>query len=138
MTGVCHATSAEVSAKRSSAIGSRSIPISVPAGPRQSAIRRAWPPPPKVQSTATSPGRGSVRAISSAASTGICVFVMSSSVATHRCDVGDTVEDVVVVGLVGAPVPDLDALARAGHDDVFVEACVAHQWGRDHQAVGGI
>src|ERR1700759_2158859 len=133
MNRVWHGTSAEISAKRSSAIGSRSIPISVPAGPGQSGIRRACPPPATVQSTPTSPGRGSVRAISSPARTGMCVLVMSSSVAKTRCDVGDTVEDVFVVGLVGPAVPDLDALARAGHDHVFVEGCVAHQWGRDHQ-----
>ncbi len=42
--------------QRSSAAGSRSTAISSPSAPMRSAIRRAWPPPPKVQSTKVSPG----------------------------------------------------------------------------------
>ena len=45
-------------------------------GPRRSAISRAWPPPPNVQSIAVCPGRGSSRSISSPASTGMCVEVV--------------------------------------------------------------
>jgi hypothetical protein len=80
MKRVAQATSAASSAKRSSAIGSRSIPISVPLGPTRSAISRACPPPPIVQSTATAPGCGSSSSISSPARTGMWMETMSSSV----------------------------------------------------------
>ena len=52
-----------------------------PSAPSRSATRRAWPPAPNVQSTATSPGWGSSASISSPASTGTCVRVMSSRMA---------------------------------------------------------
>src|SRR5690348_8962871 len=68
----------------------------------------------------------------------MCVWVMSSSVAKARCDVGDTGQDVLAVAVVGAAVPHLYALAGAGHDQVLVEARVAHQRGWDHQTVSGI
>ncbi len=80
MKRVWHATSAAISSKRACASGSRSMPISVPEAPIRSAIRRAWPPPPKVQSTAISPGAGSRRSTSSPASTGMWT-VMSSRMA---------------------------------------------------------
>jgi hypothetical protein len=60
-----------------------SIPISVPLEPIRSAIRRAWPPPPTVQSTASEPGCGSSSSISSPARTGTWLIVISSSVATR-------------------------------------------------------
>src|SRR5262249_15552805 len=109
-----------------------------PAGPILSAISRAWPPPPNVQSTAISPGCGSITSINSPARTGMCVWVMSSSVAKTRCDIGDTGKDVLSILVVGLAVPDLDALARAGDDHFLVERRVAHEGWRDHQAVGGI
>src|SRR5947209_18026870 len=137
MKRVSHSTSAASSAKRSPAKGSRSIAISVPAGPIRPAIRRACPPPPKVQSIAVLPGCGSRSSISSPASTGTCVVVMSISVAKARCDLGDTTDDVLAVALVGGPIPDLDALTRAGHDHVFLEVRVVHQRRRAHQAVSG-
>ena len=65
-------SSGSSSAKRSAADGSRSIAIRVPVGPIRSAARVAWPPPPNVQSTTTSPGAGSTSAISSGARTGTC------------------------------------------------------------------
>ncbi len=59
---VSHGASAANSSKRSAAAGSRSMEISVPSAPIRSASRRAWPPPPKVQSTTTRPAAGSVEA----------------------------------------------------------------------------
>ena len=58
MKRVSHGASWAICSKRSAAAGSRSIAISVPSGPSRSAIRREWPPPPKVQSTTVSPGAG--------------------------------------------------------------------------------
>src|SRR3954447_14080578 len=66
--GACAANSLQ----RSSEAGSRSTAISSPSAPIRSESRRAWPPPPKVQSTKTSPGCGSRTSISSVASTGSC------------------------------------------------------------------
>src|ERR1700744_2693462 len=138
MKRVSHWTSAASAAKRSSASGSRSTPISVPAGPSLPAISRAWPPPPTVQSTAVSPGRGSTRSISSPARTGMCVFVMSRSVAKARCEVGDTGQDVLEVLGIAAAVPDLQALAGAGDHDLLADAGIVKERSRDHHAVGGI
>ena len=138
MKRVWHGTSAASAAKRSSATGSRSTPIRVPAGPSRSAIRRAWPPPPTVQSTAVSPGRGSSSSISSPASTGMWVLVMSSSVAKARRDVGDSGQNVFEVQRVAPAVPHLEALAGAGDHDLLVESGVAHQVRRDHHSVGGV
>src|SRR5438270_1532681 len=111
---------------------------SIPAGPSRSATSRAWPPPPNVQSTATSPGRGSITSISSPARTGMWLAVMSSSVAKVRCDVGDTDEDALAVGLVGRPVEYLQARAGAGDDHILGQGGVLHQVGRNHHAVGGV
>src|SRR5947209_3279963 len=138
MNRVWHATSAASSAKRSSAMGSRSMQISMPAGPMRSATRRAWPPAPRVQSIATSPGSGSTRSISSPARTGVCVWVMSSSVAKARCDVGHVVENLRLVGGVRAAIEDLEAFAGAGDHDVAVEAGVLGEVLGDHHAVGGV
>src|ERR671910_452163 len=61
---------AENSRQRRSASGSRSTAISSPSAPNRSAIARACPPAPKVQSRKVSPGCGSSTSRSSAASTG--------------------------------------------------------------------
>src|SRR5437870_3389636 len=70
------AASRAKASKRCSARGSRSIAISVPVAPRRSASRRAWPPSPNVQSTATAPcnsmPEASTTSSSSLASTGTC------------------------------------------------------------------
>src|SRR5512134_233207 len=61
---------------------------SSPAAPSRSATRRAWPPAPKVQSTASDPGAGSSASSSSPARTGTCARVMSSTSVTRRAEVG--------------------------------------------------
>src|SRR5512133_3424933 len=104
------------------------MPTSVPLGPRRSATMRAWPPAPKVQSTATSPGAGSSRSTSSPARTGTCTVVMSSSVAMSPSeslgDLRDVGDDVAVVGVPGRAIPDLQALAGADERDLALEARV--------------
>src|SRR5689334_21387680 len=122
------------SAKRSSATGSRSSPMSSPSGPRRSAIIAACPPPPKVQSTATSPGRGSSSRRASSASTGTCCAVMSSRLTKGGGDVEDLVGERVVVGRPGVAVPDLQALLGARDRDLFSQAGVLQELGRDHHA----
>src|ERR1044072_1086949 len=52
--------------------------IRVPSRPRIEATRRAWPPAPKGQSTATSPGCGASSSTSSVASTGLCDMGMTT------------------------------------------------------------
>src|SRR5512132_3237803 len=138
MKRVRQATSAASSAKRSAAPGSRSIAMSSPPAPKRSATRRAWPPPPKVQSIATSPGCGSSRSMSSPASTGTCAMPMSTSMAEGGGDVGELVgERRVVPGPVRA-VPDLEAVAGAGHHDLLAQPGVLEQEARHHDAPGGV
>src|SRR3954470_10317747 len=122
------------SAKRSSATGSRSSPTSSPSAPRRSAISSACPPPPKVQSTATSPARGSSRRRASSARTGTCWAVMSSRLTKGGGDVEDLVGERVVVGRPGVAVPDLQAVLGARDGDLLAEAGVLEQLRRDHHA----
>src|SRR3954452_22130907 len=126
------------SAKRSSATGSRSSPMSTPSGPRRSAISPAWPPPPNVQSTATSPGRGSRSASASSARTGTCWAVMSSRLTKGGGDVEDLVGERVVVGRPGVAVPDLQAVLGARDGDLLAEAGVLHQLRGHHHAARAV
>src|SRR3954468_6509199 len=138
MKRVRHGASSASAAKRSSAAGSRSTAISVPSGPRRPATSRAWPPPPKVQSTATSPGCGSTTLISSPARTGTWVAVMSSRMAKAGGDVGKVMRKrLVVVGPCGA-VPALEAVARARHDDLLAQPPVVEQEAGHHHAPRGV
>src|SRR5690349_15177057 len=84
--------SAANSRQRASDAGSRSTAISSPPGPSRSAIRRACPPPPKVQSTKVSPGCGSRRSTSSSARTG------SWSLGTYLRFAGDSAAVFVAAG----------------------------------------
>src|SRR4051794_34758700 len=131
-----HGASSAMAAKRSSAAGSRSTAISSPSGPRRSATRRAWPPPPKVQSTATSPGCGSRRSISSPASTGTWAEVMSTRMAKAGGELFDV--DLGVLGGPGVAVPDLQRGADAGDHDVLLQARVLHEARRHHHAPRGV
>src|SRR4051812_40908702 len=124
---VAHATSAANSSKRAAATGSRSMQMSVPAGPIRSATRRAWPPAPKVQSTAMSPGCGSRISISSPARTGTCVRVMSRRIANVLRDVGDLAWQVGLVVRVAGAVPDLEVVVGAENHDVLGDAPVLEQ-----------
>src|SRR5436305_3656157 len=107
---VSHATSRAKSSKRSSAAGSRSTHTSVPVGPMRSATKRAWPPSPKVQSTASSPGPGWSTSINSPASTGTCVLVMSRRMAKVLRDPDDLAIELLLVGLPAAAIPDLEVV----------------------------
>src|SRR3954465_4105893 len=119
---VSHWTSREKASKRSSAAGSRSTQISVPSGPIGAATSRAWPPSPKVQSIAVSPGCGSSRSISSPARTGTCARVMSSRMAKALCDPDDLAIQALLVLLPAGAVPDLDVVEVADHDDLLRDA----------------
>src|SRR5215208_8271466 len=123
-------SSSASSANRRAAAGSRSMAISVPADPIRSATSSAWPPPPKVQSTAVSPGCGSRRSISSVARTGTCSVGMYVSVAIGRGtsagarpaagellgDLGCSLVDLGVVLVPGARVPDLQVVGDPDDD----------------------
>src|SRR3954454_4401609 len=149
--------------KRASAAGSRSTQISVPAGPIAAAIRRACPPPPKVQSTAVWPGRGASSSVSSAARTGLCSVGMKKRFARSRDAVagdgarcaraaislrrsvrgqalGDLRRGGVQLGLLLGPilgVPDLQVLPGPDHDAGTGEAGVLDQRPGHPDATGG-
>src|SRR4051812_38509151 len=112
---VWHGASRANSSKRSSAAGSRSMQISVPVGPTRFATSRAWPPSPKVQSTAVSPGCGSSRSISSPARTGTCVRVMSRRMAKALSDLDDLVAQFPLVGEPLVAIPHLEVI-EVPHD----------------------
>src|SRR5215218_4693264 len=132
---VSHATSRASSSKCSSASGSRSMQTSVPVGPIRSAIRRAWPPAPKVQSTTVSPAAGAVSSISSPASTGTCTRFMSRRMAKalrHLPDLGVQGLLLLVPALLR---PDLEVVAHAHHHDLLLDARVAEKrWRQRHTA----
>src|SRR4051812_21856233 len=127
MKRVSHETSRANESKRSSAAGSRSMQMSVPAGPMRSATRRAWPPSPKVQSMAVSPGCGSSRSISSPARTGTCVRVMSRRMAKALRDLDDLAIQLLLVRLPAGAVPDLDVVEVAHHHDLLLDPRVVEQ-----------
>src|SRR3954465_12746113 len=131
-----HGASSASAAKRSSAAGSRSTAISSPSRPSRPPTSRACPPPPNVQSTATSPGCGSRSSISSPARTGTWVAVMSSRMAKAAGDVGKLIGEGVVVGGPGGATPDLEAVARAGDDDLLRQLPVLEQEARHADAAG--
>src|SRR3954466_16079319 len=133
-----HGTSSASAAKRSSAAGSRSTAMSSPSGPSRPATRRAWPPPPNVQSTATSPGCGSRSSISSPARTGTWVAVMSSRMAKAGGDVGKLIRKRLVVVRPGGAAPDLEAFARARDDDVLLQLAVVEEEGREPHPPGRV
>src|SRR4051812_25150892 len=129
-----HGASSASAAKRSSAAGSRSTAMSRPSGPSRPVISRACPPPPNVQSTATSPGCGSRSSINSPARTGTWVAVMSSRMAKAAGDVGKLIRQGLVVGGPRGAAPDLEAVAGAGHDHVLRQLAVLEQEARDADA----
>src|SRR4051812_31592188 len=138
MKRVRHGTSAAKAAKRAAASGSRSMAMSSPSLPSRSATSRAWPPAPNVPSTATSPGRGSRRSTSSPARTGTCEAVISPSMAESGGDVGDVARERVVVLGPGPAIPELEAVAPAGHDDPLAEPRVLEQEARDPDPAGAV
>src|SRR5262245_24015236 len=121
---VAHATSAANSSKYRAAAGSRSMHTIVPVLPMRSAIRRAWPPAPKVQSITVSPGCGSTMSISSPARTGTCVRVMSRRIAKTLCDAGHLVGKVGLVRRITGAIPDLQMVDIADDDDLAVDGGV--------------
>src|SRR3954452_8939035 len=138
MKRVSQATSRAKLSKRSSAAGSRSMQMSVPLGPIRSATRRAWPPSPNVQSMAVSPGRGSSRSISSPASTGTWVRVMSRRMAKALRDLDDLAIQLLLVRVPAPAIPDLDVVEVADHDDLLLDPGVLHQWLAEGHAPGRV
>src|SRR5918997_1033066 len=131
---VSQATSRARSSKCSSASGSRSMHTSVPDGPIRSAIRRAWPPAPKVQSTTVSPGAGAVSSISSPASTGTCARVMSRRMAKALRHLPDLRVERVLLLLPALLRPDLEVVAHAHHHDLLLDARVLEERRRQRHA----
>src|SRR3954454_19242587 len=138
MKRVSQATSALSAAKACSAVGSRSMAISVPVGPSRSATRRAWPAPPSVQSIAVWPGRGSSASISSPARTGTWVWGMSRSVAKRFSQFRRSLGEAGVVVRPGRAVPDFQAVSDAGDDDLPADPGVLEETRRQHHAAGRV
>src|SRR3954469_24772305 len=124
---VWHGASRANSSKRSSAAGSRSMHTSVPVGPMRSATSRAWPPSPKVQSTAISPACGSSRSMSSPARTGTWARIMSRRMAKALRDPDDLAIQRLLILQPAAPVPHLEVVQVADHDDLLRDARMAEQ-----------
>src|SRR3712207_378388 len=98
-----------------------------PVGPMRFATRRAWPPAPNVQSTATSPGCGSSRSISSPARTGTWGRVMSRRMVKTLCDPGGLVGEVRLLLGPALARPQLEPVVRADEDDLFLYSRVPEQ-----------
>src|SRR3954454_16375326 len=135
---VWHGASRANSSKRSSAAGSRSMHTSVPVGPMRPATSRAWPPSPKVQSTAVSPACGSSRSISSPARTGTCVRVMSRRMAKALRDLDDLAIQLLLVGLPAGAIPHLDVVQVAHHHDLLLDPRVVEQLLPERHAAGRV
>src|SRR5215210_1469825 len=135
---VSQATSRASSSKCSSASGSRSMHTSVPLEPIRSAIRRAWPPAPKVQSTTVSPADGAVSSISSPARTGTCARVMSRMMAKALRHLPDLRVESVLLLLPALLRPDLEMVAHAHHDDLLLDARVRHERRRHGDATARV
>src|SRR5215208_6871785 len=132
---VSHDTSAASSSKRASAAGSRSMQTSVPVDPIRPAIRRAWPPAPKVQSTTVSPRAGAVRSISSPASTGACTGLMSRRIAKALSHLPDLRVERLLLGAPALGAPDLEVVPHPDDDDLLLDRRVREQRrGQGHPA----
>src|SRR5262245_14226710 len=122
----------EKATQRCFELGSRSTAISSPSAPRRSAIARACPPAPKVQSRKVSPGRGSSSSTTSWARTGSWSagtyesfaasgkirFVATAISASFRQGLGDVADlGVHALVLLRPPLgrPDLEPLVRTDH-----------------------
>src|SRR3954469_15319786 len=124
---VSQATSAASSSKRASAAGSRSMQTSVPVEPIRSAISRAWPPAPKVQSTTVSPRAGAVMSISSPARTGTWMGVMSRRIAKALSHLPDLRVERLLLGAPALGAPDLEVVPHPDDDDLLGDAGVRQQ-----------
>src|SRR5215212_3029751 len=124
---VSQATSRASSSKCSSASGSRSMQTSVPLGPMRSAIRRAWPPAPKVQSTTVSPAAGAVSSMSSPARTGTCARVMSRRMAKALRHLPDLRVESGLLLVPALPRPHLEVVADAHDDDLLLDPRVREE-----------
>src|SRR3954447_21417766 len=87
---------------------------------------------------AISPGRGSSRSISSPASTGTWVRVMSRRMAKALRDLDDLAIQLLLVRLPAAAIPDLDVVEIADHDDFLLDPGVLHQRLAEGYAAGRV
>src|SRR3954451_19825928 len=124
---VSQAPSAASSSKRASAAGSRSMQTSVPVEPIRSAISRAWPPAPKVQSTTVSQRAGAVMSISSPARTGTWMGVMSRRIAKALRHLPNLRVERLLLGAPALGAPDLEVIAHPDDDDLLLDAGVRQQ-----------
>src|SRR3954449_4431763 len=87
---------------------------------------------------AVSPGRGSSRSISSPASTGTWVRVMSRRMAKALRDLDDLAIQLLLVRVPAPAIPDLDVVEVADHDDLLLDPGVLHQRLAEGHAAGRV
>src|SRR6188768_3152875 len=109
-----------------------------PVGPIRFATMRAWPPAPKVQSTATSPGCGSSASISSPARTGTCGRVMSRRMVKALCDVGHLGGQRVLLLVPALARPELEPVVGADQHHVLLDPRVREQDGVERHSAARI
>src|SRR5665811_175387 len=123
------------SRKYSATLGSRSTAIRRPFGPSIAATASAWPPAPKVQSTATSSFAGRSSSSSSSRRTGVWARAISYS---RSCKlVCGSIGLLLQAGLVVSPggaVPDLNVVLDADDTDFSVDAGELEMPGRHRDA----
>ena len=90
-------------------------------GPIRSATRRAWPPAPKVQSTAISPGRGRGEVDQLAGQDGYVRAVMSRRMAKALRHLLDLRVEGLLLRPASGPRPDLEVVPHADHDDLLLD-----------------
>ena len=136
---VSQATSRANSSKRSSAAGSRSMQTSVPVGPMRSATRRAWPPPPKVQST-TIVARLRVGQLDQLAGQHRHVSTCHVKKDGQAPSAISTISGVqlVLVGQPLVPIPDLEVVDHANHHDLLLDPPVADERGVERHPAGRV
>src|SRR5918992_5757835 len=135
---VSQETSRANESKRPSAAGSRSMHTSVPVEPSRPATSRACPPSPNVQSTAVSPGCGSSSSISSPASTGTCVRVMSRRMAKALSDSRDFRVQGLLVVAPAIAVPDLEVIEVPDDHHLLLDAGVLEERVVERHPPGGV
>src|SRR5215211_1485444 len=126
------------SSNRASADGSRSMHTSVPPGPTLSATRRAWPPAPKVQSTAVSPRAGRTRSINSPASTGTWVRLMSRRIAKALGHLPDLRVEGLLLALPALLAPDLEMVPHTDHHDLLLDHRMREERRRQSHPAGRV
>src|SRR6188508_1549533 len=125
----CTPASRSKRSKNGRTLASRSMAMKRPFPRRPAARTRACPPAPKVASTTVSPGLTARSSRTSSARTGTWSVLLRCKALGNKLH---TPFDLFDLLLPGCAVPDLDAVAHPGDDDLTTEARVSEQGRRHH------